>query len=348
MVGLSGGSSVLHSIAASRLGLRRRPSFCTFIVSWRCNARCVMCDIWRKKSSSEMDLGQISSVFSKLGRLDALRLTGGEPFLRPDIGQIIDAADSIIRPGMVHITSNGLLTSKIVDTVKSLKRTDNLHVKISLDYPDQRHDRLRGIEGAFDRAHSTLKELSRLREKLGFYLGIDQTIVNPDQLTDGMRTLCDGLGVGLHQVLAYDFCPLYGADGGNITEAYNRYGKKEAAAIIGKMRSAHRIPDFKERMVKRYYLSGLENRILKGVSKPNPECAALGAHIRILPDGDVPVCLYHPAIVGNLLRQGLDEIWFGKEIQTQRKVVRECPGCWAGCEVIPSAIYCGDIFRAII
>ena len=34
-------------VLQNRLGLVPRPSFCTFLVCDRCNARCGMCDSWR-------------------------------------------------------------------------------------------------------------------------------------------------------------------------------------------------------------------------------------------------------------------------------------------------------------
>jgi len=61
----------------------------------------------------------------------------------------------------------------------------------------------------------------------------------------------------------------------------------------------------------------------------------------------VMTCVYYPNVVGNLRQQTLEDVWYGEAIQPQRRVVRNCPGCWAGCEVKPNAIYTGDIARAL-
>jgi MoaA/NifB/PqqE/SkfB family radical SAM enzyme len=67
--------------------------------------------------------------------------------------------------------------------------------------------------------------------------------------------------------------------------------------------------------------------------------------MRLYPNGDIPVCQFNSKRVGNLRKQSFQEIWFGenKEIEKQREWVRKCPGCWAECEILPSAIYTGDL-----
>lgn len=64
-----------------------------------------------------------------------------------------------------------------------------------------------------------------------------------------------------------------------------------------------------EEIVDRYYQCGLrnrlllgenKNRLLLGENKPNPKCVALADHLRILPNGDVPVCYFNSKIVANV------------------------------------------------
>ncbi len=43
-------ANICASALKNRLGIPCRPSFCTYLVTWRCNARCVMCDIWRNRA----------------------------------------------------------------------------------------------------------------------------------------------------------------------------------------------------------------------------------------------------------------------------------------------------------
>ncbi|MFN3467583.1 MAG: SPASM domain-containing protein, partial [Candidatus Brocadiales bacterium] len=105
--------------------------------------------------------------------------------------------------------------------------------------------------------------------------------------------------------------------------------------------------DFKEGLVKRFFNEGLKNRLLYGKRKPDTPCVALTSHIRILPDGRVPICIQSNVKVGDLTKETLEELWFGQKIERYRKMVRECPGCWMPCDVIPSAIYTGSLFKAL-
>jgi MoaA/NifB/PqqE/SkfB family radical SAM enzyme len=305
-----------------------------------------MCEIWKKKRSAEMTIAEIRGVFRELGTIRGLRISGGEPFLRRDLAEIINAANRIVLPRMIHLTSNGLETKQICETVRAIEKTDNLHIKISIDDVGERNDAIRGVQGGYERALNTVKALLSLRRERPFYLGVAQTLSHPDQLTDELPAVCRSLGVGLHQVLAYDFCPLYGNEAARAAKAYQRYGREEAKRFLAFMYRHLRLSDVKENLAKKYYLHGLENRLLRGESRPNPRCAALTRHLRLLPNGDVPICLYYPEVVGNLLREGLEALWFGEPIKAHRRKVRDCAGCWAGCEVIANAVFSGDILRA--
>ncbi len=67
--------------------------------------------------------------------------------------------------------------------------------------------------------------------------------------------------------------------------------------------------------------------------------------MRILPDGRVPTCQFNTTSVGNLRDQKFKDLWTNAKIQIQREWVYKCPGCWAECEVLPSAIYTGDLLQ---
>ena len=102
---------------------------------------------------------------------------------------------------------------------------------------------------------------------------------------------------------------------------------------------------FGERLAKRYYLRGIRNRLLDKRGTPSPKCVALTAHLRIFPNGDVPTCQFNSRVVGNLRESSFQEIWQSVAATEQRQWVKRCPGCWAECEVLPSAIYTLDLVK---
>jgi len=317
-----------------------------------------MCDIWQKSERDEMTPEQIDALFGQLRRLHAVRITGGEPFLRSDLAQIVDIIQRKTHPGIVHITTNGLLTERILEFMKSISNPRNIHLKISIDAVGEKHDDIRGVQGAYQRAMDTLSGLARIRGSYGFYLGVDQTIIDSDvrNMMD-LREICNDMGVNLHQVIAYGETALYKSDeglsllprsGAEIT-TFGQFSKRQLEQTLALMeQNANEINDFAEAIIKRYHLRGLRNRLLLGKAKPRPKCVALGSHLRILPNGDVPICLYDSTVVGNLTKMKFKELWFGREMEEYRERVARCPGCWAGCEVTPNAIYSGDILRALV
>ena len=121
-----------------------------------------MCEIWRKNNQDEMTLEQIEALFSQFRRLDGIRITGGEPFLRSDLSKIVNIIQRHTNPGVVHITTNGFLTERIIEFTKSVDNPYKIHFKISIDAVGEKHDDIRGVPGAYKEALDTLRELARL------------------------------------------------------------------------------------------------------------------------------------------------------------------------------------------
>lgn len=97
---------------------------------------------------------------------------------------------------------------------------------------------------------------------------------------------------------------------------------------------------------KRYYLEGLAARLAaRPTREPRPRCVAVRSHLRILPNGGVPVCQSNTEAIGNVVRDGFEADWRSDRANRARQWVDRCAGCWAECEVVPSAIYSGDLAR---
>jgi MoaA/NifB/PqqE/SkfB family radical SAM enzyme len=59
----------------------------------------------------------------------------------------------------------------------------------------------------------------------------------------------------------------------------------------------------------------------------------------------VPVCQFNTETVGSLRDQSFEDVWQNEQTKASRQWVDACVGCWAECEVMPSAIYSGDMLR---
>jgi MoaA/NifB/PqqE/SkfB family radical SAM enzyme len=351
---LSTYTNIAKAIVNNKLGRVELPSMVTYIVTWRCNLRCFMCDVWKKTDHDDMTPAEAREIFRQIPKLDSLRLTGGEPFLRRDFQELVKAILEVSDPTVVHITTAGVLYERIVKFAEELG-SRKLHLKMSIDAVGARHDEIRGYRGLYDKSMRTLAKLADLRDKKGFYLGVNQTLTdkNWDQI-EPLRDECAKLGVGVHYAIATDHYTLYRL---NTVKANERPDMKSVSLsdftpeqlnhIFEHLGTRDGVKDIPEYLVQRYYLAGLKNRLLHNVETPKPPCIELFNHMRLMPNGDVVTCVYYPNVVGNLRRQTLEEVWFGEKIKPQRRLVQKCPGCWAGCEVKPNAIYTGDIVKAL-
>jgi MoaA/NifB/PqqE/SkfB family radical SAM enzyme len=90
---------------------RLRPKDAILAVNHRCNTFCAMCDIWSKPDRHELP----PDFYRRLPKsLTNINISGGEPFMRDDIPEIIAVLrDHLDNPRFVFST-NGMLTDKIV------------------------------------------------------------------------------------------------------------------------------------------------------------------------------------------------------------------------------------------
>jgi MoaA/NifB/PqqE/SkfB family radical SAM enzyme len=343
----------LAGVAGHAVGARVRPRWCTYLVTYRCNARCGMCDSWRLKPGRELAVADVRAVFKKLGRLDVVRLSGGEPFLREDFGAIAETVLATSDPLVLHVTTNGSFPDRVDALARALPRK-RLQVMVSLDGLPEEHDRNRGREVSFAQALETVR---RLRAR-AVHVSVNHTVISRQSLADAapLRAQLAALGVDLHVVLAYADSAMYGIKlrGTRATSliqaSYPLHPALEGADVIGfiddELRALPQIRDWPTRLAKRYYLRGLRAR-LAGQGERGPRCVALRSHVRLLPDGSVPVCQFNTERVGNLHEQSFDEVWTSPAATESRQWVDACKGCWAECEVLPSAIYTGDLLREV-
>ena len=153
------------------------PVVLIFFVTSRCNLRCKHCFYWRElntASEKELSIGEIQRIARSFEHPVSLSLTGGEPFLRRDLDEIIDAFHQGCGTKEVGITTNGTLTGATVEIVRSILKADflsSLSVQVSLDGLEGTHDSIRGVKGSFKKAINTITELKKIGvDYPGFHL----------------------------------------------------------------------------------------------------------------------------------------------------------------------------------
>ena len=149
----------------------RTPVYVILYLTSRCNFRCPMCfylDEIADPEKEEMALPEMERMSRSLGRLIQLSLTGGEPFLRTDIPEIVDIFARNNRVQYVTIPTNGSLTERIAATVERVTRDHpeiSFRIALSLDGFPEDHDKIRG-GNSFEKIEATLTVLEGIRSRV--------------------------------------------------------------------------------------------------------------------------------------------------------------------------------------
>ena len=134
------------------------------IVTYRCNAKCYMCNTWLNPSKKNEEFSP--DLVNKIPEgLKFINITGGEPLLRDDLDQIIQIA--LTKTKRLVISTNGYFTEKITSMAE--KYGDRIGIRISIEGLPAANGELRGIKGGFDHGLRTLVTLHDMGLKdIGF------------------------------------------------------------------------------------------------------------------------------------------------------------------------------------
>lgn len=146
-------------------------------VTYNCNSRCQMCNIWQKTDNINA-LGK-DELMNLPTNLENINISGGEPFLRPDLPVLIEVIKARCPKAKVIISTNGFATEAVLSNMKKiLEIMPEIGVAVSLDGLGEKHDQIRGIPGGFEKAAATLRGLQVMgmtNLRIGFTLGDHNT-----------------------------------------------------------------------------------------------------------------------------------------------------------------------------
>jgi len=183
-----------------------------YFITTKCNAKCEHCFYWRQLNTpkQELDLEQIEKVAKSVPNLLSLSLTGGEPFLRKDLAEIASIFSQFTKVSNIQIPTNGLLTEHIFKTTNEIlngcRKDLRILVGVSLDDVEEKHDKIRNVQGCFQKAIETIKQLKTLESKFpNFCIGSTITITNNNQervidLIDFLKNKLDIKEVGVNLI----------------------------------------------------------------------------------------------------------------------------------------------------
>jgi MoaA/NifB/PqqE/SkfB family radical SAM enzyme len=270
-----------------------------------------MCHTWQHPSQKEEEIR--AADLATLPAMVRLNITGGEPFLKDDLSDILDVVKK--KAKRVCISTNGFLTTKILEVMKHHR---DVGVRISFDGIGDTHDQIRRVRMAHQRALHTLMGLKTLGMK---DLGIAVTISdqNAKDLVSLFRLACE-YGVELATAILHN--------------AY--YFHKEDNAIIDKQFVESEITN----LIKAYLRSSQPKNwfrayFAKGIidhmyGKPRElQCTMATDSFFIDPYGNVRPCNVLNMPFGNIKHKPFNKIWDSAEADEVRRCVESCQrNCW--------------------
>ena len=150
----------------------RTPQYLILFVTSRCNARCRMCFNWRaldeRKGRDDLRIEEIRAIARSLPGLIQLTLSGGEPFLRDDLVEIVEAFCTYSHVRQLTLPTNAILTDRIAETVPAILRRFpglNVGLDLSIDAIGEDHDAIRAAPGAYAQVLETYRRAREWRTK---------------------------------------------------------------------------------------------------------------------------------------------------------------------------------------
>lgn len=293
----------------------------TVIVTYRCNARCKMCN--RYKAPSKPDEEISVDTIKKLPQMYFTNITGGEPFIRSDLKDIV--RELYKKSDRIVISTNGFFTDRIIDLCKEFP---NVGIRISIEGLEETNNAIRGLDDGFNRGYTTLKKLVEMNHPdVGFGMTVQDAnakdLVPLYELSNEMNM--EFATASLHN-------SFYFVEAKNIIKDRPMVAKNFEKLINELLKS-----NSPKKWFRAYFNHGLINYIY-GQERLLP-CDMAFDTFFIDPYGDVMPCngTKEKEVMGNLNEQSWDELWNSKQADKVRAKVRCCNrNCWMIGSVSPA------------
>ena len=293
------------------------PTDVSIITTYRCQMECKMCDIWRNPTNKNKEI--TAEELKMLPNFKFANITGGEPFLRQDLEEIVEVM--FTKAKRIVISTSGWHTKRIL---KLAERFPNIGIRVSIEGLEEKNNELRGRSTGFQRGIATLKGLREL----------------------GIKDI--GFGITVSNKNSHDMLELY--------ELSKEMKMEFATAAFHNSYYFHKNDNFitnqdvviknfellidkllKENNPKSWYRAffnlGLINYI-KGGKRMLP-CEAGTANFFIEPYGEVYSCnglekKYWKESMGNIRDvENFEDLWYSEQAEKVRGLVKTCPkNCW--------------------
>ena len=329
-----------------------------FELTYQCNQKCVMCNIWNRYKldpslkKEELSFDEIKGFVEKSDYLKKIKLvifSGGEPFLRDDIVGLCGYFSNHypnISIGILSNLFNTHLTMEKLQEINDLYHPRDLWIGSSLDGLDEKHDEIRGVNGAFKGSLNTIQAIKAKFPSVRVCLNFTLTTRNYGELLPAFRFAKDwGIDFSAQFAVPWENAESYSWNSEILEEI-----EEKIDIILQEIIEDYRAKGILQEMTesidigllsKLYYWKGLT------LYQKNPHrffrrCVA-GAKFAIFsPNGDIYFCpILKGRIVGNIRDYNyyFDTLWISNQGNKIREFInRGRCHCWLNCTIYPNAV----------
>lgn len=297
--------------------MHKLPTDISIITTYRCPMRCMMCNIWKNPTDPKEELKP--GELEMLPEFKFVNITGGEPFVREDLDEIIEIM--FRKSPRIVISTSGWFDDRVIALAE---KYPNIGIRISIEGLRDKNDELRGRSGGFDKGVNILRELKKMGLKdIGF--GITVSNHNSSDMLD-LYELSKELGMEFATAAFHNSFYFHKYD--NVITNAREVTDNFKRLIDRQLKEHHPKSWFRA-----YFNMGLINYV-NGGRRLLP-CEAGSVNFFLDPYGEVYPCngleeSCWKQSMGNI-RSGksFEEIWNSPEADEVRRKVAGCPkNCW--------------------
>lgn len=316
-------------------------------LTYACNLKCRMCDIWgkykkdRMMARKEMPIEELVEYFEEsriIKNIKSIVISGGEPFLKKGFPNLVTYFLQAHPKAKIGILSNLYNTSFTISSLRKIRNTnasERIWVGTSLDGLENAHNNTRGMPNAFQKFNETMALMKTEFPEIPVTINYTLTTDNYKDLARAYK-YCKNqdLSMSIQFPVSWKDAEIFTFGGEEMNSIEAQIG--EIMEEDMKDLEAKKV-DERGLMARFFYLDGLTD-YQKCPRRIFNKCIAGNRMVTFSPEGKVYFCpLLKHMPVGDLREKTFDEIWLGDEAKKLRKKIRNgfCH-CWLNCTVYPN------------
>lgn len=323
-------SKISNYFISEVLHIRLKPQTLQMPITGKCNSKCITCNIWKQHKRIDMSADELKKIVADpyFSNVENVGINGGEPFLHSEFEEIIRTITTLPSIERIYLISNGLLTNRIIEKLKSIKeitmaRNVKLYLTISLDGIDNKYTDVRGIAGGFNRVKETLYAIKSDMESYcdSLTIGTTVSIENVDSLKE-IDSFATDLSIPVNYHIAVPNRRIYtNEDSDRYSVLCDELARLKAIEFFyGRFKKSKTIKEKLLYFQNYYYLHSNGRRV--------SSCTYKKQDLTIDENFNLYYCAKESKKIGNLTENKACEILnkdFSK--QEERRICKECVNC---------------------